>query len=475
MLRNINIFLRTTSVIFLLICFLPLAGIFADGVDVEYQTHVQNIGWQDSVINGMTAGTTGVGLRLEGLCITLKNQDPQNLRVIYRAHVQDVGWQDWVSDYALSGTVGEGKRLEAIEIRLEGSESQNYDIYYRTHVQDLGWLAWAKNGEDSGSSGLSRRLEALEIKVLPKSEAAPFSPDSRERAYYTVDTMGFIHYKAQIPQEGWLKYSFDGQETGTTGLSISADALSVGLTDGLLQDVTSGIQYQAHLHNYGWTDWVGNNDIVGKGSPENPIQAVRIRLTGAVEGAYDIYYRSHIANYGWLDWTKNGKKSGSEGLGLGLEAVQICLVAKGDNPPGKTTKPYISNKVTWTYPLEKYTELSSEYGPRWGSFHYGIDFPAPTGTPIRAAAAGKVYFTGGEDNGQSYGFNVRIENNSGERVIYAHMSKIAAHIGQTVKAGDVIGYVGQTGNATGPHLHLEVATPPKYETVDPIQYFIIDD
>lgn len=86
----------------------------------------------------------------------------------------------------------------------------------------------------------------------------------------------------------------------------------------------------------------------------------------------------------------------------------------------------------------------------------GVDLGAPTGTPIRAAAAGTVILvrTSGWNGG--YGEYVIIDNGQGIQTLYAHMSRTAATVGDTVSAGEVIGYVGTTGDATGPHLHFEV-------------------
>lgn len=97
--------------------------------------------------------------------------------------------------------------------------------------------------------------------------------------------------------------------------------------------------------------------------------------------------------------------------------------------------------------------ISSYYGWRWGSLHQGVDIAASTGTKIIAADAGMVSFAGW--NG-GYGNLVKIDHGGGKETYYGHMSKIAVKVGDTVAKGDVIGYVGSTGNSTGPHLHFEV-------------------
>lgn len=90
---------------------------------------------------------------------------------------------------------------------------------------------------------------------------------------------------------------------------------------------------------------------------------------------------------------------------------------------------------------------------RYGRFHSGIDFGAPYGSPIVAAADGQVLgagYTGG------YGRQVRIAHSSGVMTTYSHMSSIAAQPGLPVRQGQVIGYVGSSGLSTGPHVHFEV-------------------
>lgn len=87
--------------------------------------------------------------------------------------------------------------------------------------------------------------------------------------------------------------------------------------------------------------------------------------------------------------------------------------------------------------------------------HKGVDFGAPTGTPIRAAADGTVTFARLGYNG-GFGNMVIISHKNGTETLYAHMSKLGTTPGAKVDAGDVIGYVGSTGRSTGPHLHFEV-------------------
>jgi murein DD-endopeptidase MepM/ murein hydrolase activator NlpD len=88
-----------------------------------------------------------------------------------------------------------------------------------------------------------------------------------------------------------------------------------------------------------------------------------------------------------------------------------------------------------------------------GAFHTGVDIDAPTGTPVRAAADGDVT---GAEVGAGYGREVELNHGHDVLTLYGHLSAIAVVAGQHVTRGQVIGYVGQTGRATGPHLHYEV-------------------
>jgi murein DD-endopeptidase MepM/ murein hydrolase activator NlpD len=88
-----------------------------------------------------------------------------------------------------------------------------------------------------------------------------------------------------------------------------------------------------------------------------------------------------------------------------------------------------------------------------GAFHAGIDIEAPSGTPVRAAGDGDVT---GASMGSGYGRQVVLDHGHDIRTVYGHLSAIACLPGEHVSRGQVIGYVGQTGRATGPHLHYEV-------------------
>ncbi|MFI9155089.1 transglycosylase family protein [Streptomyces sp. NPDC053367] len=108
-------------------------------------------------------------------------------------------------------------------------------------------------------------------------------------------------------------------------------------------------------------------------------------------------------------------------------------------------------------------------GSSWSKgYHTGVDFPVPTGTSVRAVAAGQVVSAGW---GGSYGYEVVLRHDDGRYSQYAHLSAIGVRAGQTVGVGQRIGRSGSTGNSTGPHLHFEVRTGPGFGSdVDPVAY-----
>ena len=122
----------------------------------------------------------------------------------------------------------------------------------------------------------------------------------------------------------------------------------------------------------------------------------------------------------------------------------------------------------WVAPVSHYqiTATFGEGGGLWSEDHTGLDFAAPEGTPVMATAAGEVTSTTYDT---SYGNQIVITHDDGTQTWYCHLSSFYVSPGDTVNPGTTIGAVGSTGNATGPHLHLEVH-PYGAAAVDPYSY-----
>ena len=109
--------------------------------------------------------------------------------------------------------------------------------------------------------------------------------------------------------------------------------------------------------------------------------------------------------------------------------------------------------------------VTSGFGMRWGRMHEGIDIAVASGTPVRSAAAGTVIYAGWLGG---YGNLVVVDHGNGLSTAYAHNSSFASSMGQSVAAGQVVAYSGNTGNSSGPHVHFEVRV--SGGAVDPLGY-----
>ncbi len=145
-----------------------------------------------------------------------------------------------------------------------------------------------------------------------------------------------------------------------------------------------------------------------------------------------------------------------------------------------TTTTQSSSGFKW--PCPGYYLITSSFGSRWGSFHYGMDIgnSGIRGASVVAAKSGTVIMTNNScthDYGKSescgcgwgWGNYCVIDHGDGYQTIYAHMSECVVSVGQTVTQGQLLGYVGSTGWSTGPHLHFEIRIDGT--AVDPMKYF----
>lgn len=133
----------------------------------------------------------------------------------------------------------------------------------------------------------------------------------------------------------------------------------------------------------------------------------------------------------------------------------------------------LTPRPEWVLPLSAY-RLTGRFGASsglWSSTHTGLDFAAPSGTPIRSIASGVVSSAGYDG---AYGYKTVVTLPDGTEVWYCHQDQISVSAGERLHAGEVLGYVGTTGNTTGAHLHLEVR-PPGAGPVDPYDHLAEHD
>lgn len=267
-------------------------------LDITYQTHVQNEGWQAKKNEGTIAGSQGKSQRLEAIKINNPNTD---FSIKYRVHVQNIGWQNWKQNGEMAGTEGKSLRLEAIQIQLEGTK--DYTVEYRVHVQNEGWQDWKQNGEISGTTGKSLRLEAIQIKIINKQTG--------------------LVYQTHVENEGWQNTVEEGKTSGTEGKSLRLEAIKINN-----YNTAFSIKYRVHVQNEGWQNWKKQGEVSGTRGKSLRLEAIQIQIEGTNE--YSIEYRTHVQGIGWQEWKKNGEISGTTGKGLRLEAIQIRIVKKGE-------------------------------------------------------------------------------------------------------------------------------------------------
>lgn len=187
------------------------------------------------------------------------------------------------------------------------------------------------------------------------------------------------------------------------------------------------------------------------GEPEtSPIRSVSVPDTGA--GLVSEPTAQALEQLAWLERQTAAMN----------ESVTLLTTLVANGPADGGTPP-------WQWPV--YGGVSSEFGGRWSpwgggwKFHAGLDLRAEHGTPVVSAGAGTVAFAG---RMRGYGNMVVVDHGFDVKTVYAHLSRIHVERGRRVTAGETIAAVGQTGRATGPHLHYEVrvgAAP-----VDPMCY-----
>ena len=194
--------------------------------NISVSAHVQNIGWMNPVGSGKIAGTTGKGLNLEALKISLEvdgafSQEQVANAISVEAHVSNVGWQAAVGNggtAGTAGTTGRSRAVEALRVRLSADLSARYTVWYRVHSAEFGWLGWACDGADAGSAGYGRAAQAVQVAVLPKGEPAPGDTTCPFKNH--SDDPASISVRSHSSNIGWMSPVVGGSVAGTTGRGL---------------------------------------------------------------------------------------------------------------------------------------------------------------------------------------------------------------------------------------------------------------
>ncbi|QMW23370.1 M23 family metallopeptidase [Sandaracinobacteroides saxicola] len=211
--------------------------------------------------------------------------------------------------------------------------------------------------------------------------------------------------------------------SGTVGRSLYAAARSAGLPAGVVADYIKQMSYVVDFQR----------EVRGKDRFDMVIEHRRAE-TGETEMGRLLY------------------------AGLVNDGEQVSLMRWGKDGAFWRSNGESAKKGLIKTPIDG-ARMSSGFGMRlhpvlgYSRLHQGVDFAAPTGTPVMAAAAGRVTFSGWHGGHGNY---VRVQHRPGLETAYAHLSRLNVRNGQMVGQGQIIGLVGSTGLSTGPHLHYEV-------------------
>lgn len=230
-------------------------------------------------------------------------------------------------------------------------------------------------------------------------------------------------------QHGYYGGPIDGEEGDVTRTALRAFQSEHGL-------LADGIAGPRTGNALGWRE-LGSR-LLARGSRGWDIAELQFLLAwhGFPSGQFDGRFGDHLD--GALRRFQRFAGLPPDGI-----AGSACLAALRLPPP--------RIPIVLAAPID--APVGDVYGPRGKRFHEGVDYTAEAGMPVRAAAAGRVTWVGDR---AGWGLLVTVAHGRGVRTLYAHLSADRVRLGEVVAAGETVGLVGSTGDATGPHLHFEV-------------------
>jgi peptidoglycan hydrolase-like protein with peptidoglycan-binding domain len=229
---------------------------------------------------------------------------------------------------------------------------------------------------------------------------------------------------------------YAGTVDGVDGAQTRAAVKRLQARDGLAVDGVVGAQTRHALGAFA-RHTLGSRDLrLGNRGWDVAEAQFELAWAGFPSGSFDGRFGPHLAG---------AVRRFQESRGLTVDGVigARTLAAMRERPALPPAR------LGW--PVD--ASVGDGFGPRGDRFHAGIDLPAPAGTAVAAAAGGEVVWNGWRDG---WGLLVTLANGGGLRTLYAHLETSAVRLGEHVAAGALLGRVGATGDATGPHLHFEV-------------------
>lgn len=297
-------------------------------------------------------------------------------------------------------------------------------------------------------------VKAMYVKEDKKYEYIGFAEDVKVEAYNT--TLANVSSKSTVVK----KIKSGGQQEVT--YEVKAGDTLYGICDKLgvsfneLKKMNPKITENTTIH-------IGDKFVTQQEIPLLTVETIEIS-TFAESIDYETVTKESSSYYkGDTVVTQAGKKGKARvtarltkqnGITVEREDLETeTITAPVDKIIVKGTKPVPAKKGTGTFRKPVNVAVYRGYGMRWGRMHYGLDYAAPTGTPIYAADGGTVTKSGWSG---AYGYVVVIDHGANRKTLYAHCSRLLVSAGTKVYKGQQIATVGSTGRSTGPHCHFEI-------------------
>jgi hypothetical protein len=441
---------------------------------------VSNIGTGNMKSTGTILETMYNRMMVTGSKATPENVQESFLRGSVGANFRAMGMTEEQQQMALQYFTERARTGKPVNLsNVKGLEAMGYNEENNTKMSE-----WSKDRS---------RLEVMNKTFMDISDGAKAANHALKGFYDWVAKLPPAMLKATALSKGFLE-TITGDPAAAAGISLLTGALS-GLM-GLLS-MLAGSRILKGLLGGGKGGLPGSGVAPPPlpGSAANPLPgpprgpfakfaklskfAKAGGLLGfAIEGGIEAWQRRDI--YGDILGGLKNRDANQFWGGMGRNAAsaaqylseQSPLQRAGDAAVGAVS--FIKSIFTGgSSPVGNQYSHSDSYlasGSNWSNKHRGIDFSAPQGAPVYAAASGRVVSLG-SDTGWAGSEAVKIKGDGGYYFVYGHLSSNTVSKGDTVRAGQKIGKVGSLGNSTGPHLHFEVRNGPNYGSdVDPVPF-----
>lgn len=289
---------------------------------ISYQAHIRGANWDSAKADGATAGT---GAAIDALTMQVSGVPSGAVR--YQVYIKNSGWQAVKSNGKSAGKISSKAGIEAVRVALVGDISTQYDVQYRVKAQGSGMQGWVSNGAIAGSVGKGKLIDAFEVSLVKKEQAATVSGDG------IVD----VRYKVKSKKTGWNVWSASNKASGKSSKSRPATSFKAVLNKGGVQGT---ISYRVKPVGGKWKGWKANGKATGT---YNSLEAVKIKLSGAIASKYDVVYRVKVRGTGWLRRTMNGGVAGAPGRGKQIQQIKVQLV------PKSSRSGWLGKNANWKY------------------------------------------------------------------------------------------------------------------------------